>query len=115
MMMETLSPEKPKVGIARKVEKWFVHHKKKGLWGPLKFRFGHMTPTKTAPEPRSRPVQVPLRMRNVLLDVPLIPPWMKIGREGLLDQIRDPFRNFFLRLCQSLHAEFRGMHLRPTG
>ena len=113
-MTEKPSPEKPTEGIAGEVEKSFVHHEKKELWGPLetlKFRFGHMTPTKTAPEPRSRPVQSPLRMRNVLLDVPLIPPWLKIGREGLLDQTRDPFRNFFLRPCRSLHAESRGMHL----
>ncbi len=112
--MKKPSPEKPTVGIAGEVEKSFVHHEQKELWGPLetlKFCFGHMTPTKTAPEPRSRPVQIPFRMHNVLLDVPLIPAWLKIGREGLLDQTRDPFRNFFLRLCRSLHAESRGVHL----
>jgi hypothetical protein len=52
-----------------------VRHCKKELWGPLNFRFSQRLPTEKVLESQhSQNVQVPLRMRNVLLGFPLIPP-----------------------------------------
>ena len=80
------SPESQQVGIeAGEVGMSSVRHCKKEFWGPLNFRFGQrLSKEKVLESQHSWNVQVPLRMRNVLLGFRLLPPHLKLGWENLL-------------------------------